>query len=301
MFEYKMSEEKKGTIYKLRCKETGKCYVGQTRNTKMREGKPYSYGVTGRWNDHVSCPATTPLGSDILKYGRDGFVVEKLEENIPEDLLDEREAFWIAESDSMVPNGYNVMRHGRCRHRNATSLAKFYIPTTTSVRLRQIRRAGVPHIIYAYLEQSTGEEVRITFGQAKDSNYANAVREATEFLLQMANIPIEADPRVLSPDATEYDEKLARFDGVSIKRIRVAKCNTLAAVYVDSIRICFGGKTTTYPQAVKKALQFAHSLHIKHPEATVVDDASKSATGGCLPSWGENSEGKTVESPPHGM
>ena len=296
-----MSEEKKGTIYKLRCKETGKCYVGQTRNTKMKDGKPYSYGTTGRWNDHVSCSATTPLGSDITKYGREGFVVENLEENIPEDHLDEREAFWIAESDSMVPNGYNVMRHGRCRHRNATSLAKFYIPTTTCVRLRQIRSAGVPHIIYAYLEQSNGEDVRLTFGQGNGSTYADAVREATDFLLHMANIPIETDPRVLTPDVYEYDEKLARFDGLSIKRIRVAKFNTLVGVYVDKTRICFGGKTTTYAQALEKALQFAHSLKIKHSEATVIDDASKSATGGCLPSWGENSEGKTVESPPHGM
>ena len=296
-----MSEEKKGTIYKIRCRETGKSYVGQTRNTKMKDGKHYSYGVTGRWNDHVSCVATTPLGSDIQKYGRSAFIVESLEENIPEDSLDEREAYWIAKSGSMVPDGYNVMRHGRCRHRTASSLAKFYAPTTTCVRLRQICRGGNPHLIYAYLDQSDGEEVRITFGQGKDSSYAIAISEATEFLLQMTNVPIEADPRVLSPIASEYDEKLARFDGISIKRIRVAKFNSLAAVYIDSTRICFGGKKTTYAQAVEKALVFAHSLKIKHPEATVVDNASKSATGGCLPSWGENSEGKTVESPPHGM
>lgn len=296
-----MSEENKGTIYKLYCKDTKKSYIGQTRNTKTKDGKPYSYGVAGRWNDHVSCHATTPLGSDIIKYGRDAFLVEPLEENIPEDSLDEREAHWIAELGTLVPAGYNVMRHSRCRHRTATSLAKFYAPTTSCVRLRQIRRGGEPHLIYAYLDQSDGEEVRITFGQGKDSSYATAVREATEFLLQMTNIPIDADPRVLTPDASEYHEKLARFDGLSIQRIRIAKFNTLAAVYVDKARICFGGKTTTYTQAVEKALTFAHSLKIKHPEATVVDDASKSATGGCLPSWGENSEGKTVESPPHGM
>lgn len=283
-----------GSIYKIVCMITGKSYVGQTRDTKTKDGKPYAYGVKGRWDDHVSCSSSTPLGEDITKYGRDAFKVESLEEHIPEDSLDEREAYWISNLGTMTPNGYNVMRHGRCRHRSETSLGKFYVPTTVRIRLTQICRNGEPHIIYAYLSQRDGSEVRLTFGQGKNSSYTEAISDASAFLESFADIPIETDPRILSSTATEYDTKLAQFDGINIQKIRVAKFNTLAAVYIDKTRICFGGKKTTYEQAVMKALSFAKTLHFKHPESNLIDDASKSATGGCFPSWGENLEGKTV-------
>jgi len=268
-----------GSIYKLTC--VGRSYIGQTRDTKMKGGKPYAYGVTGRWNDHVSCVSFTPLGIAIQTHGPGAFTVETVEAGVAEDRLDEREAHWISELNTLVPNGYNKMRHGRCRHRDASSLSVFYAPRTTGVRLRQIRRHGEPHLIYAYLRQHSGDEVRVVFGQGDSSTYATAVAEATTFLEAFASVPIEADPRVLNATASEYDAKLARFDDVTIGRIRVAKFNTLAAVYVDKERICFGGKHSTYEQAVEKALAFAHALLQKHPDAIVINDASKSATGGC--------------------
>lgn len=271
----------KGSIYKLTCVPTGLSYVGQTRDTKSKAGKPYAYGVRGRWNDHVSCVSSTPLGLAIQSHGPGAFKVETLETDIHEERLDEREAHWIAELNTMVPNGYNKMRHGRCRHRDASSLSDFYAPRTMGVRLKQIKRNGEPHLIYAYLLQKSGEEVRVVFGQGESSTYAIAVADVTHFLEAFESVPIEADPRILSTTATEYDTKLARFDDVTVDRIRVAKFNTLAAVYVDRERICFGGKKSTYEQAVQKALAFAHALLQKHPEATVIDDASKSATGGC--------------------
>lgn len=267
-----------GSIYKVTCVD--RSYIGQTRDTKMKNGKPYAYGVIGRWNDHVSCISSTPLGLAIQEYGPGAFTVETVEAGVPEDLLDEREAYWISELKTLVPNGYNKMRHGRCRHRDNSSLSVFYAPRTVSVRLRQIQRSGLPHLIYAYLNQADGKEVRITFGQGKDSTYATAVAEATAFL-EAFTVPIEADPQILNPTASEYEAKLTRFDDLTINRIRVAKFNTLAAVYIDKDRVCFGGKNTTYDEAVKKALAFAHALLQRHPGAVVIDNASKSATGGC--------------------
>jgi hypothetical protein len=269
-----------GSIYKITCVPTGRSYVGQTRDTKTKAGKPYAYGVTGRWNDHVSCVASTPLGLAIQTHGPDAFLVETLEAGIPEARLDEREAYWITECGTLVPNGYNKMRHGRCRHREATSLAEFYAPTTVGVRLRQIKRAGSPQLIYAYLRQADGKEVRVVFGQGESSTYADAVRDATTFLEAFATVPVEADPRILNAAATEYDTKLARYDSILVERVRVAKFNTLAAVYINKDRICFGGKHTPYEAAVEKAMAFAHALLQKHPEASF-NDASKSATGGC--------------------
>ena len=270
-----------GSIYKLTCLPTGLSYVGQTRDTKTKAGKPYAYGVKGRWNDHVSCPSSTPLGSAIHIHGPGAFKVETLEPSLPEERLDEREAYWIDTLNTQTPNGYNKMRHGRCSHREESSLADFYAPRTTGVHLKQIKRDGAPHLIYAYLHQKSGEDVRIVFGQGDGSTYAKAVADATEFLKAFEAVPIEADPRIFDETASEYETKLMRFDGIKILRIRVAKFNAMAAVYIDKERICFGGKTSTYEQSVKKALAFAHALLQKHPEAIVVDDASKSATGGC--------------------
>ena len=268
-----------GSIYKLTC--AGRSYIGQTRDTKMKDEKPYAYGVMGRWNDHVSCFSRTPLGLAIQEHGPAAFTVETVEAGLAEGLLDEREAHWIAELNTLVPNGYNKMRHGRCRHRDASSLSAFYAPRTTGVRLRQIKRHGEPHLIYAYLAQEDGNEVRVVFGQGDSSTYATAVTEATHFLEAFTSVPIEADPRILNYAATEFDAKLARFDGVDIARIRVAKFNTLVAVYVDDARICFGGKHSTYEQALKKALAFARALQQKHSGVILIDNASKSATGGC--------------------
>ena len=268
-----------GSIYKLTCAD--RSYIGQTRDTKIKGGRPYAYGVMGRWNDHVSCVSGTPLGLAIQEHGPNAFTVETLEACVAEDRLDEREAYWIAKLNTLVPNGYNKMRHGRCRHRDSSSLSAFYAPRTTGVRLRQIKRHGEPHLIYAYLAQEDGNEVRVVFGQGDSSTYVTAVTEATQFLEAFVSVPIEADPRILNYAATEFDAKLARFDGVDIARIRVAKFNTLVAVYVDDARICFGGKNSTYEQALKKALAFARALQQKHPGIALIDDASKSATGGC--------------------
>lgn len=274
----------KGSVYKVYCSETAKSYVGQTRDTKHKAGVPYAYGITGRWNDHVSCPARTPFGSAILQYGPDSFIVSCLESDIDEGKLDEREAYWIASENTLIPNGYNVMRHGRCRHRSTSSLANFYVPTTVGIRLRQIKRGGNPHLIYVYLDQVDGTEIRIVFGQGKDSSYASAVVDAEAFLDSFSEIPIDTDPRVLNTDATEYDTKLAHFDNRTVCRIRVAKFNSMAAVYIDKERICFGGKRSSYEEAVSKALEFAHALFARHPQATLINNTSKSATGGCPPS-----------------
>jgi hypothetical protein len=269
-----------GSIYRITCLSTGLSYVGQTRDTKTKAGKPYTYGITGRWNDHVSCTSSTPLGRAIQEYGSQNFNVDALETDVSEDRLDEREAYWIAKLNTCVPNGYNKMRHGRCRHRTDTSLAQFYVPTTVSISLRQIKRDGEPHLIYAYLTQHNGTEVRITFGQGASSGYADAVNDAKEFVSHFS-VPVSASASVFNPDAYEYEDKLTRYNDITIQRIRVAKFNSMAAVYIDKDRICFGGKHVDYETAVEKAEEYAKLLHNRHPDAVLANDASKSATGGC--------------------
>ncbi len=270
-----------GCIYKVTCLPTGKSYIGQTRDFKMKAGRPYAYGVTGRWNDHVSCVSTTPLGCAIAEYGAAAFKVETMEADIPDNRLDEREAYWITSANTLHPNGYNKMRHGRCRHRDSSTLSAYYAPLAQTVRVVQVKQKGTPRLIYAYLTLRSGDTVRVVFGQGCDSTYASATCDAKTFLSAFPASIIEVEPRVFNPDASEFEEKLSRFNDRNIKRIRVAKFNSLAAVYVDKDRVCFGGKCSTYEESVQKALQFAEALYSRHPAANLINDASKSATGGC--------------------
>jgi hypothetical protein len=259
-------------------------YVGQTKDAKLKAGKPYAYGVSGRWNDHLSCSKTTPLGRAIQEYGATAFTVETLESGVDEEHLDDREAYWISTLNTIVPKGYNKMRHGRCRHRSSSRLVEFYVPTTVAVKLRPIKKDGVPRLVYVYLIQQSGEEVRLVFGQGTETTYAQAVAEATAFVAEFANIPVDAPPHIYDTTANEYSQKLLQFDGKMISRIRIAKWNSLVAVHIDGVRICFGGKRISYDDAVEKARAFARELYNRHTEAILIDEASKSATGGCVPS-----------------
>ena len=49
-----------------------------------------------------------PFDLDFDRYGRDRFEVYIIEENVPPEICQEREAFWISEYDATNPDfGYN--------------------------------------------------------------------------------------------------------------------------------------------------------------------------------------------------
>ena len=104
-YELKNSEIKecmgrKGIIYKI-SSPSGKVYVGQTVRSfeeRIRNHKCKSSGCTA-------------LKSAIDKYV-DQMKYEIIEDNIPQEYLDEREIFWIKELNSLAPNGYNLSSGG---------------------------------------------------------------------------------------------------------------------------------------------------------------------------------------------
>lgn len=98
-----------GLIY-MRISPSGGKYIGKT--TKRE---------TERWSDHnyeaynkKSNDYNTILNKAIRKYGADNFTVQILEDNIDNDLLGEREEYWINYYNTYYLNnnhGYN-MTHG---------------------------------------------------------------------------------------------------------------------------------------------------------------------------------------------
>lgn len=281
-----------GSIYKVTNKSTNKSYVGQTQDTKTKDGKPYKYGVAGRWADHVSSAykgCKTPLAQAIMEYGADDFVLTTLESSITEERLDEREAHWIAAEKTQVPDGYNVMKHSRCKHRTDTTLADHYLPTTTKVRLTLVKRSGVLRLVYLYLDQRDKEPVRLVFGQGAGDTFESALAEAQEFAAIFARNGIDVYEEKKDDPLGKYSEKIEQFRSATIQRIRIAKFNTLVALHIKTTdgdtRMCFGGKSVTHEDAYKIAVNVKNKIMEIAAHTTNVlfeDNVSRSATGGCL-------------------
>jgi group I intron endonuclease len=95
------------SIYRYTCTISGKPYVGQTRKK-----------VRVRWHQHVSAALTNSdhqcqaLSRAIRKYGRQSFVCEVLAVADSQEEANLLESFWIAASDSLSPNGYNLSYGG---------------------------------------------------------------------------------------------------------------------------------------------------------------------------------------------
>lgn len=278
-----------GSIYQAKNKITNKAYIGQTQDFKERDGKPYRYGVSGRWSDHVSSAfrgAKTPLAQAILEHGSENFELTALESGVLDERLDEREAHWIATNKTNVPQGYNVMRHARCKHREHTTIADHYLPTTVSVRLTSVKRQGVNRLVYLYLDQEKGDPVRLVFGQAKTAKYEDALLEAQEFATIFAEEGVEVLEEEADDPLRKYQAKIDTLRTATLEKIRIAKFNDLVALHIKSsegtLRMCFGGKKIKLEDAYETAIAVKDKILEMHTENVLLeDDISKSATGGC--------------------
>ncbi len=85
----------RGIIYKI-TSPSGKVYVGQT--VRSFEERIYKHK-----SKSSKC---TLVKKAIDKYG-DEMNYELIEENVPQEQLDEREIYWINHFNSLAPNGYN--------------------------------------------------------------------------------------------------------------------------------------------------------------------------------------------------
>jgi len=88
-------------IYKISCKTNNKVYIGQ------------SIDIFARWQTHSNTASKNKslIQKDIIDFGIDNFVFEVLEE-CEQEKLNEREIFYIAQYNCMVPDGYNKTAGG---------------------------------------------------------------------------------------------------------------------------------------------------------------------------------------------
>lgn len=90
-----------GFIYVIENGITGKLYVGQTKNPDQRKRYQFSRFTHSRL-----------LRNALAKYGQDNFDFVLLERCSSLSDLSSREIYWIAELNTLAPNGYNLTDGG---------------------------------------------------------------------------------------------------------------------------------------------------------------------------------------------
>jgi len=284
-----------GVIYSITSKTSGKSYIGQAKDYKYKDGIPYRYGVEGRWNDHVSINSTTKIHKAIKKYGKEDFIIRQLLRcKIVE--LDAKEAETIFYNNTLVPNGYNVMKHSRVKCREESNIAEFYLKTALSVEVKPIKKNNENAIVYAYIDNGKPDRTRITFGQGRETSFQEAVKEALEFIEPFKNkgvsVSIHPDILGISDPLASYHNKIATFVGKKIEKITVGKqkSNDFYLIVINiyendnKTKICFGGKTTGTLEAYKISLMFIQRIKnedTKIEEMKSIKEFLKSATGSC--------------------
>lgn len=88
-----------GVIYKIQHKESGKIYIGQTRRTLEQRMYEHLYNNN------------TYIDKSLTKYGRDAFYITIIE-TVDNEILNEREEYWIKFYDCIAPKGYNLNSGG---------------------------------------------------------------------------------------------------------------------------------------------------------------------------------------------
>lgn len=87
------------TIYLITNLINGKQYIGQT-----------SQSLKTRFDQHCTYSASTLIHNAIIEFGRENFIIEKLEEldNDKDAIAIEKQ--YILEYNTLTPNGYNVFQ-----------------------------------------------------------------------------------------------------------------------------------------------------------------------------------------------
>lgn len=99
-----------GLIY-MRISPSGGKYIGKTILSEYRRWQGHCNGAFNPKSSDYNCI----LSQAIRKYGKDSFTVEILEDNIPNEKLNEREQYWIGKYNTYFKSnshGYNMTYGG---------------------------------------------------------------------------------------------------------------------------------------------------------------------------------------------
>lgn len=163
----------KGEIYIATCKISKKSYIGQAKCYINNEGKFKIWGIKKRWKSHIyearsELDHSKILNSAIRKYGEDNFIINTLIK-CDLDKMDYWETEYIKAFNTIIPNGYNIMKGGAQRSvseeakqrlkeirtgRKHSDLTKLYM---TVSHLERPKKNNLPDYIY---KNDTGYKIK---------------------------------------------------------------------------------------------------------------------------------------------
>ena len=133
-----------GYIYKITNQINQKIYIGLTRET-----------IEERWKSHIKKAKQYPnryLYNAMNCYGYENFVIEPIEE-CSNDILDEREIYWISYFNSTNPDiGYNLTEGGGGG--NTWALNPHKLETGEKIRQQKLKDKYVPITKEAFEEDA---------------------------------------------------------------------------------------------------------------------------------------------------
>ena len=116
-------------VYGIRCKETGRVYIGSTCELETRLKSHFR--ILKNSHKYITSKRKGkqehPFQTDFNQFGIQSFEAFVLEENVAECSRDEREEFWINVYNSTNPKyGYNLHKH--CQQSKIVRETDFPVP-----------------------------------------------------------------------------------------------------------------------------------------------------------------------------
>lgn len=274
-----LMETIQGIIYVITNSVNNKMYVGQTRNLKTMRGYTYEYGINQRFMEHVGAARrnkSTPIAEAIAEYGPEKFYIDEIE-RCDLNIINEREAFYIQEFGTIVPNGYNVQKQS----------GHVIKDNCEKITLKGIKQNGQLDYVRAYIKYPDGNERTNFYG----NTYAEALDKARTYFVRLGfgpetvieheslfEIPVER------PSWWPYKDKIDKFNGRTVTRIRVCGFGSQNLVRVqvktadmqswrdeEKERIVFGSKKIPLNETIIIAMSVVEKLEQIHGVKHIMD------------------------------
>ena len=136
-----------GVIYRYTL--GGKYYVGKTYMQQRKRMGKHKYEALTLQKDHPFSRAIRKYGWDEAKESYEVLeVVEAKDKQTLNSKLIERESYWIEESDSKVPNGYNIYTKGQERIPHTYNKEEIYSRVSKSLKGKYMNHPSTSRRVY---------------------------------------------------------------------------------------------------------------------------------------------------------
>lgn len=189
-----------------------KKYVGQTNNLKRRVKQHKDDSFTNyneaRYNQLIH--------QAIRKYGLNNFKIDILEDNIPTELIDEKEKYYINKYNTIAPNGYNLTEGGMA-NKTAPVPSKY--------------ENGFLNIVKELKGEKNLKEIAEHFNMSY--SYLSDINNGSRLFHENITYPIRKSSN--SPNKEDYQIIIDMIENTNLSYAKIAKQLNLSAATVRKV------------------------------------------------------------------